>query len=257
VDGQNPALYVGADQAQSLLGKPTEDHVRMLERYPDKAAMPAALVQKLALALAEAGRGEAAEALFKGRFFPREENGTNVRQVFLEVRLQRALTLAKAGKKAQAVALVATLARPVPGLDFTKDGMTAFVEASRVQYLIGEIWNAAGRTTEARDHWTKATTASDWANVKPAFAYLASKRLGPIDEAGAKHSLEESLARAEATVERGTAFPGIATYAQGLILRTLGREPEARERFLRVFLLPDHRLAHYLSRRALEGSDPL
>ena len=257
VDAGNMALYAGADQAQSLLGRPTAEHVQMLERYPDKSAMPPALVQKLALALAEAGRGEAAEALFKGRYFPREENGTNVRQVYLEVRLRRAQALAKAGKPAEAVAIVNTLDRPVPGLDFTKDGMTAFVEGSRVQYLIGEILNACGRTAEARDHWTRAVKGNDWANVKPVFAYLASKRLGPIDEAASKRSLEESLARAEATLERGTGFPAIATYAQGLLLRALGREPEARAALLRVFLLPDHRLAYFLSRRALEGNDPL
>jgi tetratricopeptide (TPR) repeat protein len=257
VDAHNTALYVGADQAQSLLGKPTDAHVQMLLSYPDKANMPPALVHKLALSLAEAGRGDEAEALFAGRYFPREENGTNVRQVYLEVRLRRAQALAKSGRSAEAIAIVGSLDRPVPGLSFTNDGMTAFVEGSRVQYLIGEILNACGRRAEAREHWTFAMMGSDWANVKPVFATLASKRLGPVDEAAAKRALEDSLSRAEATLERGTGFPGIATYAQGLLLRALGREPEAREAFLRVFLLPDHRLAHFLSRRALEANDPL
>jgi len=257
IDPGNMALYAGADQAQSLLGRPTEEHVQMLERYPDKAAMPPSLVEKLALSLAEADRGEEAEALFKDRYFPREENGTNVRQVYLEVRLRRAQTLAKAGKAAEALAIVGSLDRPVPGLDFTKDGLTAFVEGSRLQYMIGEILHTCGRTPEAQDHWTRAVKGDDWANVKPVFAYLASKRLGPVDEAAAKRSLEESLARAESTLERGTGFPAIATYAEGLLLRALGREPEAREAFRRVFLLSDHRLAHFLSRRALERTDPL
>jgi len=257
VDPTNMALYLGADQAQSLLGKPTAEHVQMLERYPDRAAMPPAVVQKLALSLAEAGRGDEALALFANRYFPREENGTNVRQVYVELRLRHAQALAKAGKAAEALEVVGSLARPVPGLDFTNDGLRAFVEGSRVQYLIGEILSACGRTAEARDHWTRAVKGSDWANVKPVFAYLASKRLGPIDEATSKRSLEESLARAEATLERGTGFPAIATYAQGLLLRSLGREAEARTAFLRVFLLPDHRLGHFLTRRALEGNDPL
>ena len=98
---------------------------------------------------------------------------------------------------------------------------------------------------------------SDWVNVKPVFAYLASKRLASIDEAKAKQDLEVSLAGAEAFLEHGTSFPGIATYAQGLLLRALGREAEASQRFRRVFLLPDQRLSHFLSRRALEGNDPL
>ena len=45
--------------------------------------MPPPLVQKLALTLTEVDRGPEAEALFAGRFFPREEGGTNVRQVRL------------------------------------------------------------------------------------------------------------------------------------------------------------------------------
>jgi predicted negative regulator of RcsB-dependent stress response len=135
--------------------------------------------------------------------------------------------------------------------------MTAFVEGTRVQYLIGEILAASGRSAEAREHWSRAVKGDDWANVKPVFAYLAAKRLASVDEAKAKRDLEASLARAEAFLEHGTSFPGIATYAQGLLLRALGREDEARQRFLRVFLLPDQRLSHFLSRRALEGNDPL
>ena len=229
----------------------------MLERYPDRAAMPPLLVEKLALALAEAGRGEEAEALFAGRFFPREENGTNVRQVFLEVRLRRALGLAQAGRAADAVAIVGALERPVPGLDFTRDGMTAFVEGARVQFLLGEILAACGRPADAREHWSRAVKGSDWANLKPVFAYLAATRLGGADEAALRASLEESRARAAAFLERGTGFPGIATYALGLDLRALGREAEAKEQFRRVFLLPDQRLSHFLARRALESNDPL
>jgi tetratricopeptide (TPR) repeat protein len=257
VDGGNTALYVGADEAQSLLGRPTDEHIRMLERYPDKAGMPPLLVEKLALALTDAGRGEEAEALFAGRLFPREENGTNIRQVYLEVRLRRALGLARAGKGNEAAALADGLERPVAGLEFTRDGLGAFVQGSRVQYTIGEIFAAAGRTAEAREHWSRAVKASDWPNVKPVFAYLAAKRLAGADNAAAMRELETSLAEADAFLERGTAFPGIATYAQGLLLRALGREDEAKERFRRVFLLPDLRLSHFLSRRALEAQDPL
>ena len=257
VDAGNMALYVGADQAQSLLGRSTGERIQMLERYPDKTTMPPLLALKLALALAEAGRGEEAEALFPGRFFPREENGTNVRQVYLEVRLRRALALAKAGKAAEAAAIVGALEKPVPGLDFTRDGMSAFVEGARVQFLIGEILAACARPAEARAHWTRAVKGSDWANLKPVFAFLAAKRLGSADESGLRRGLEESFSRAAAFLEHGTGFPGIATYAEGLDLRALGREAEAKEQFRRVFLLPDQRLSHFLARRALEGNDPL
>ena len=257
VDAGNMALYVGADQAQSLLGRPSAERIEMLQRYPDKAGMPPVLVEKLALALAEAGRGEEAEALFASRFFPREENGTNVRQVYLEVRLRRAMGLARAGRVAQAMTILGDLEKPLPGLDFTRDGMNAFVEGARVQFLIGEIQAACGRPTEAREHWSRAIKGTDWANLKPVFAFLAAKRRGDAEEATFLAGLEESRARAAAFLERGTGFPGIATYALGLDLRALGREAEAKEAFRRVFLLPDQRLSHFLARRALEANDPL
>ena len=60
--------------------------------------MPSAVVFKLALVLADEGRFDEAERLFRGRFFPREEFGTNVRAAWLEVRLARALAAARAGR---------------------------------------------------------------------------------------------------------------------------------------------------------------
>jgi tetratricopeptide (TPR) repeat protein len=255
VDGTNTALYVAADQAQSLLGLSTPDHIAMLERYPDRAHLPPVLVEKLALALAEAGRGEEAEALFPGRYFPREENGTNVRQVYLEVRLRRAQRLAKEGRPEEAVRILGALDQPVPGLDFTRDGMAAFVEGARVQYLVGEVLAASGEEEKAREHWKRAVDGQDWPYLKPVYAFLAARRLGTADEAAWTKDLVTSLAGVEGFARR-TAFPGIATYAQGLHLRALGREADARERFRQVFLLPDLRLSHFLSRRALEANDP-
>jgi tetratricopeptide (TPR) repeat protein len=257
VDAANVALYEGADEAQSLLGAPLPERIQMLERYPDRAALPPLLVQKLALALAEAGGAEAAEALFANRFFPREENGTNVRQVYLEVRLLHARWLVRSGRAADAVAILEALEQPVPGLDFTRDGMAAFVGGARVQHTIGEIYAACGRKTQAREHWERSVEAQDWPYQKAVPAYLAAQRLGGADETVARRELETSLERSQDFLERGTAFPGIATYAQGLHLRALGREAEAQERLRSVFLLPDKRLSHFLSRQALEGHDPL
>jgi Flp pilus assembly protein TadD len=257
VDGGNIALYVGADQALSRLGRPSHEHIAVLERFPDRKALPPVLVEKFSLALAEADRFPEAEALFADRYFPREENGTNVRQVYLEVRLRRALALARAGRGGEAAAIVESLEQPVPTLSFTRDGMRAFVDGVRVQYLIGEMYAAAGRAADARRHWERAMKGQDWPYVKPVFASLAARRLGSVDEAAQKRELEASLERSREFLARGTAFPGIATYAQALHLRALGREAEAQDRFQQVFLLPDLRLSHFLARRALEDHDPL
>ncbi len=257
VDRRNVALYLAADQAASLLALPVAERVALLERFPDCAAVPPAVVHKLTLALVEVGRAEEAEALFRDRFFPREEWGTNVRQVFLEVRLRRALALARAGRHREAAVIVRTIERPVSGLMFTRDGLHAFLDSARVQLLIGDILAVAGRPEAARRHWERAREGNDGSYLKPVHAALAERRLGRADEAVLRKWLEEALVGSETLLAQGTNFPAIVTYAQGLTLRALGREHEARERFRRVFALPDQRLAHFLARRALEANEPL
>ena len=63
-----------------------------LEQYPDIANMPTSLVYELILNFAEAGEFQKATALFHNRFFQREEGGTDVRQVWIEVQIQYALS---------------------------------------------------------------------------------------------------------------------------------------------------------------------
>jgi tetratricopeptide (TPR) repeat protein len=257
VDASNLDLYLGADEALSLLGRPGEDRLRIMDRYPHPADMPPVLLFEKALALAEAGRAAEAEALFRGRFFPREEGGTNVRQVFLEVRLRGAEALAGKGRCPDAKAVVRDLGRPGPGLDFTRDGLDAFIEGSRLQFRLGNLMARCGDDAAARAHWEKAEKGTEGMFLGPVYGWLAARRLGRADEAAGRQRLEEALARSETFLQGGTGFPGIVTCAQGLILRALGREDEARERFRRVFLLPDLRLSHFLARRALEAGDPL
>ena len=255
-DPANLDLYVGADQAMSVLGRPAAERIAALSRYPDRAAMPPSLVQKLALALAEGGRADEGEAFFAGRFFPRAEQGTNVRQVYVEVELQKALARARAGRGEEAVAIARGLGREVPGLSFTRDGLEAFLATPRSQYMLGVIEASAGHDAEAKDHWRKATEAKDTFFRALPYACFAARKLGGADEAAWRQRLEEALAQSEAFLAGGTNFPGAVALSQGMILRALGREDEAKERFRRALMLPDVRLAHFLSRRALEGAEP-
>jgi tetratricopeptide (TPR) repeat protein len=255
-DPANVDLYQGADQALSLLGRPGVERIAALGRYPDRAHMPGDLLQRLALALAEEGRAEEAKALLAGRFFAREEGGTNIRQVFVEIRLQEALALARAGRHQDALAIVDGLGGEVPGFAFTKDGMDVFVDSPRVQFAAGEIAALAGDAAAARRHWQKATEGRESFFRAVPFAYLAAQRLGGADEAAGRARLESSLAQSEKFLEGGTGYPGLVVASQGLMLRALGREDEARARFRRALLLPDQRLSHLVSRRALQGAQP-
>ncbi len=255
-DPTNVDLYQGADQALSLLGRANSERIAALSRYPDRASMPSELLQRLALALAEDGRADEAKALLSGRFFAREEGGTNVRQVFVEIRLLEALALARAGRGADALAIVEGLGREVAGFAFTKDGMDVFVDAPRTQFAAGEIASLAGDDAAARRHWQKATEGREAFFRALPYAYSAARRLGGADEAAWRARLESSVAQSDKFLEAGTGFPGVVVTSQGLILRALGREDEAKARFRRALMLPDQRLSHLVSRRALQDARP-
>jgi hypothetical protein len=111
--------------------------VEALQRYPDRTNMPSHLVYELILNLAESGDYEAATALFHNRFFQREEGGTNVRQVWLEVQLQQALSLAQNGKCSEAVSTASHLGDEVPRRPFTHDCLEALLQSARTSYLLG------------------------------------------------------------------------------------------------------------------------
>jgi tetratricopeptide (TPR) repeat protein len=218
--------------------------------------MPPSLVQKLALALAEGSRADEAETLFAGRFFPRAEQGTNVRQVYVEVELQKALERVRAGRGEEAAAIARGLGREVPGVSFTRDGLDAFLATPRALYLRGVIEASAGHEAEAKEHWRQALEAKDSFFRAVPYACLAARKLGGADEAAWRKRLEEALAESNAFLAVGTNFPGVVAQSQGMILRALGREDEAKERFRRSLMLPDQRLSHFLSRRALDGAEP-
>jgi tetratricopeptide (TPR) repeat protein len=248
-DPGNVELYEGADQAMSLLGRAPEERIAVLRRYPG-SPLPSRLVYKAALALTDAGRFAEAEALFPGRFFPREEFGTNVRQVWLEVKLRHALALAREGRKDEAKALASAFGLPVPGFDFTKDGMKAFVDAPRFQDYWGELDAQIGDDAGAREHWRKAAGGRDFRQA--AFAYRAAQRLGEAGNAEWRPRLEAALAEADLYLFRGGHYPAVATCARGMLLRALGRVPEGDEALRQVFVLPDKGMPHHMARLALQ-----
>jgi tetratricopeptide (TPR) repeat protein len=255
VDPANPQVYLGLDQALELLGRPAAERVAALQRYPDLPGMPPVLVFKLALALAEEGRFDEAERLFAGRFFPREEFGTNVRAVWLEIRLRRALALARAGKAMDALVVVQSLGEPVPGLEFTRSGLGAFLEEARVQDILAEIHARCGLPEPARENWKRAAAAGDgFPFLGPVFAYRAARRLGPVDEEAWRARFEHAIDAVDTRLVVGTSYPGLLACARGLLLQALGRTEEAARELHKALLLPDRRLSHLLAREAQDAA---
>jgi hypothetical protein len=145
------------------------------------------------------------------------------------------------------------LGSAVPGVAFTADGLAPFVGSARVQYAAGEVAALAGDVAAARAHWQAAARAGEGPRALP-WADAAARRLGR-DEAGGRARLEKAAAEAGRLVEQGTRS-GQVLYASGLVLRALGREDLARERFRAALLAPDQQLSHYLAGRALRQAEP-
>jgi tetratricopeptide (TPR) repeat protein len=231
-DPGNVELYTGLTQAMSILNRPAEERVRVLDSYPDRAAMPTPLALDLALSYAEAGKFQEAGTMFPNRHFEKEEGGANVRDVYLETRLQQALSLAAAGHADEARRILASLDKPVEGLDFTDGGLQAFLGESRFDYYRGLIEKRLGNGSAAREFERKGAAGQG------IYAVLAAKDLG----------LDTWKARA-AQIAANASVDG------GMALVALGRSEEGRQVLREVLRAPDHNLSHYRARRALAGME--
>jgi tetratricopeptide (TPR) repeat protein len=251
MDPENIDNYLGSDQCMSLLDGTPQERIRIFKSYPDFNSMPSALLLSLALALTEAGRFEEAEALFPDREFIREEFGTSVHEVYMEVQLQKALALVRTGTPDQAQPIIRNLGVSVPGLSFTAEGRERFLNNKRVQYYLGEILEQCGDTEAAQKHWQEAAAAEGYGDLY--FGYLAAGRLDR-DVTGS-----EWKARLETGLEAAKSYSGFnqgrATYAQGALLLALDRREEAFKILRNVFLLPDKGRSHYLTRELLRREE--
>jgi Flp pilus assembly protein TadD len=247
-DSRNEAVYSGADQALSILKKPSTERVHALEQYPDQAKMPSSMVFELALNLAESGDYDRAVALFHDRFFPREEGGTNVRQVWIEVQLLSALDKARYGQCDQASAIEREFGSPVSGVSFTSDGMQTFISSARMSYFLGEMALQCNMPERAKEHFTNA--AGKPGSGETVWAWLAAKQLPGFDPSQWTGRLESSLQQASGMRE-SSSFAGWWAYDHGMLNRALGHEQQAQQDFRRVFLLPDRLLSYHLTREAM------
>jgi predicted Zn-dependent protease len=249
VDPRNVELYAGIDQALSILGRPAGDRVAALKRYPDQAHMPSALIYELILNLSEAGDFDSATALFHHRFFPREEGGTNVRQVWLEVQLQRALSLARSGRCDAAESAADQLHAAVPELVFTHDGLEPFLRSPRAAYLLGIIHKTCGQSEKANAAFKEAAAAS---GVEDAIWAAKADHQLTGDASALKSRLESALQHVSNEAESGSRA-GWWLYKKAMLEQALGSLSQANADFFEAFLLPDQMLTYHLARLAMSG----
>jgi hypothetical protein len=235
--------YFGVDQALSLLKRPASERVAALSRFPDQANMPTDLVYELALNQTEAGDYDGAETLFHHRYFARAEGGTNVRQVWLEVRLQHALALGRAGNCESSLKIASELGSAVPELDFTQDGLQPILDSARNSYLLGELQAGCGHAEQAKANFERAAGIKGSGEI--AWAVKAAKKLGNYDEAEWRARLLSTL-HAHGRPERS-----LGAYNSAMLQLALGNETDADAGFRDALLMTDTQMAYHLSRLAM------
>ena len=246
-DPTNVAVYMGLDQSLSLLGRPAGERVAALEKYPKLADAPNPLMFELILNLAETGDFDRATSLFHNHFFPREEGGTNVRQVWVEVQLQRILSLSKQGKCTEALDGAQHLGSEVPGLEFTKDGLEPLIKSGRTNYLLGTAYASCGKSDQAQEKFKLAASATATDQVR--WAWLAAQKLPGFGQAKWQERLQTALNDAANRTET-SAYPSWWMYTAGSLETELGNPQDADARFQKALLLPDRMLAYHFTRLA-------
>jgi tetratricopeptide (TPR) repeat protein len=246
-DPANVTIYRGADEALSLVGRPAREIAQILEKFPDLDNAPSGLIFELILSLCEAGDFQRAEDLFHNRFFAREEGGTNVRQVWIEVEVQKLLSLARNGHCADALQTGEHLGAAIDALPFTRDGLEPFLQSARTNYLVATAYAACARSQEAQRHLQIASAAS--APDELLWAWLAAKKLSAIDERQWRERLQSALLQVINRSENSS-YPGWWDYSAGAIATALGQKEEADFQFQKALLLPDRMLSYHFTRLA-------
>jgi tetratricopeptide (TPR) repeat protein len=235
------------------LQRSPQERVAALERYPDRTGMPTNLVYELILNLAESGEFEKATALFHNRFFPREEGGTNVRGVWLEVQVLHAISLPQRGQCSDGVKMADHLAEPLPDLPFTRDGLEPLLRSARFSYLIGNVYKSCGFPDKARTSFMQATERSNLADA--VWAWKASQQLPGFDQGSARQKLESVLDGMKSGGDISSRS-GWWFYNAAVLDRAAGRTEQARAEFRQALLRPDQLLTYHLTRLALASGNP-
>jgi hypothetical protein len=252
-DPWNVSNYTGVVDALTLLGAAPAERVKPLLRYPDHKKMPNPLVEELALSHAEAGNFDDAVALFHNRFFGREEGGTNVRRVWIEVHLLQAQKLARERNCKTALDVADRLGSPVDGLAFTKDGLGPYLNSPRANYILGEVYSACSQPDRATEKFTVASKANSDSDL--VWSWAASRKLANFDAKNWNERLQSATEKTE-KLAAADGHESSSLLRAGLLCIALNQSDRAKSYLRAAILLPDTNLSHHLARLALSGDAP-
>lgn len=252
-DPSNVVNYSGAVAAMTLLAKPAAARAKTLERYPDLGHLPADLLYELALNRAEEGNYNGAINLFRNRFFTREEGGTNVRQVWVELKLQQAIELARTRRCTEALEAARALGSFVPDLLFTRDGLEPILKSSRTNFRLAELYSACGQKEEAQRAYRLSAQAPGASEA--VWAWASARNLRDYDPEQWQRRLASALSQAESNT-RTSSHQSWWLYSTGALQIALGRVELGKASLHEALLLPETQMSYHFSRLALEGATP-
>ena len=173
---------------------------------------------------------------------------TNVRQVWIEVKLEQIQSFAKSGSCKEALSEANAIADPVDGFDFTKDGLDPFVKSTRTKYFLADAYESCGEKSKAFAIFEQLAPDSDPSNL--IWAARSAKRLPGYDSSKWTDRLISAVPRAEQQAQRSNAKVWWF-YVAGSMRKSAGQDEAGNIELRDALLLPDSRMAHHYIRLAL------
>ena len=176
-----------------------------------------------------------------------------MRQVWVEVELQKMLASAKDGHCADALVVAEHLDAKVPDLPFTRDGLEPILQSARTNYQLGTVYASCAKTEEATKRFQLASAAS--APDQMLWAWRGAQKLPGFDEKQWQVRLQSALAQAKIRSDTSS-YTSWWDYTAGALAGALSSRQEADQRFQKALLLPDRMLAYHFTRMARAEAVP-
>jgi tetratricopeptide (TPR) repeat protein len=200
---------------------------------PTRPSSSPADIATAAMLKAAAGRADEAAGMFDPRVFSAEKQPDPIRQAWIEVQLQRLLSMARRRQCRAAMDGLFHLGDQDTSLGFTLYGFGRFMKLAHFAYYTATLEAACDEGKQARKDWTRVSRMRE-ALPSPEFVFpvLATMKLAP----GADHSaIGPALASVRAALANADpAARAPLIFAEAMLLKASGENREAASRFEEV-----------------------
>ena len=214
------------------------------------ASSPAGIAAS-ALIAAASGDVAGARRRFTRENFPADKQEDAVREAYIEVELQRLLTLTAQGQCQNAGQLLTTIGAEDKSLPFTLHPFHDLMKGARFQYLLGEAEAVCVDDKAAKKRFERvAKMKADPASADFAYPYLAAVRIqSKVDVSNFLTSFPVWLQTAP------PASRPALLYNHGMLLLLAGRKREAMDSFLLGQRAAPPGMLQYLNALALRNAE--